>query len=279
MKEVKELINLVYEHNNKCDHEAPSFTKTRQFVDDFIEFLFPIKSDKVHTLAQIEATAVKLKAQFQELIFPIKGCIEKDVDVITDDFFRGIPTIYQELIDDAEEFTGFDPAAYSREEVILCYPGFFAIAVYRIAHIVYELNIPMLPRMISEYAHSQTGVDINPGAKIGKHFFIDHGTGVVIGETCIIGDNVKIYQGVTLGALSVKKELAKKKRHPTIENNVIIYSGSSILGGDTVVGHDTIIGGNVWLTSSVLPNSVVYHKSKTIVRDNKNYVEPINWVI
>jgi serine O-acetyltransferase len=279
MKEIQQLIDLVFQHNNNCDHEAPSYKKTKIFVDDFIEFLFPIKSDNPHTLSKIEASAVKIKAQFQELLFPIKNRISEPVEDLTDKFFKMIPGIYESLLNDASESLNFDPAAYSKEEVILCYPGFYTIAVYRLAHVLYELEIPMLPRMMSEYAHSRTGIDIHPGAKIGKNFFIDHGTGVVIGETTNIGDNVKIYQGVTLGALSVSKELAKKKRHPTIEDNVIIYSGSSILGGETVVGRNTIIGGNVWLTSSVLPFSVVYHKSRTVVRNSKDFTEPINFVI
>jgi serine O-acetyltransferase len=133
--------------------------------------------------------------------------------------------------------------------------------------------------MISEYAHNQTGIDIHPGAEIGEHFFIDHGTGVVIGETTIIGKNVKLYQGVTLGAASVDKSLKGKKRHPTLEDNVIVYAGSTILGGDTVIGHDTVVGGNVWLTKSVPPYSLVYHESKVVIRDNKNFEAPINFVI
>jgi serine O-acetyltransferase len=133
--------------------------------------------------------------------------------------------------------------------------------------------------MIAEYAHSKTGIDIHPGAEIGEHFFIDHGTGIVIGDTTIIGNNVKIYQGVTLGAASVDKTMKGKKRHPTLEDNVIVYSGSTILGGETIIGHDTVIGGNVWLTKSVLPYSVVYHESKIIIRDNKSFTEPDNFVI
>ncbi len=279
MENLQQLIELVFNHNKSCDHEAPSYKKTRIFVDDLIEFLFPIKSDSVRNYAQIESKAVKLKAQLQELLFPIKKRLKEPVETIADHFFSRIPKVYSDLLKDSKTFLEFDPAAYSTEEIILCYPGFYSIAIYRLAHILYKLDIPMLPRIMSEYAHGQTGIDINPGATIGDHFFIDHGTGIVIGETCLIGNNVKIYQGVTLGALSVKKELAKKKRHPTIEDNVIVYSGSTILGGDTIIGHDTIIGGNVWLTSSILPNSVVYHQSKTIVRDSKDFKEPINFVI
>lgn len=154
-----------------------------------------------------------------------------------------------------------DPAAGSMDEIILCYPGFFAVFVYRIAHIFYLNGIPLLPRMMSEYAHSKTGIDIHPGAKIGSPFFIDHGTGVVIGETAEIGRYVKIYQGVTLGAKSISdRDKSKGKRHPTIGDRCIIYAGATILGGDTVIGNDCIIGGNVWLTNSVNPGTTVIYK-------------------
>ena len=162
-----------------------------------------------------------------------------------------------------------DPASHCTEEVILCYPGFYAVMVHRLAHIAYRLNVAVMPRVMSVYAHTQTGIDIHPGAQIGEHFYIDHGTGVVIGETCVIGRNVRIYQGVTLGATFVDKELRGVQRHPTIEENVIIYAGSTILGGDTVIGHDTIIGGNVWLTESVPPYSTVYHKPEIRIKQYK----------
>ena len=152
-----------------------------------------------------------------------------------------------------------DPASKSKEEIIITYPGFYATMIYRIAHLFYKLNLPIFPRMLSEYAHSKTGIDINPGASIGKHFFIDHGTGVVIGETAIIGDNVRLYQGVTLGALSVSKveSLRNVKRHPTIKNNVTIYSGASILGGETIIGNNVTIGSNVFITESIEDNKRV----------------------
>ncbi len=153
-----------------------------------------------------------------------------------------------------------DPAARSDEEVILAYPFVEAIMVHRIAHELYVRGVAMLPRMMSEYVHGKTGIDIHPGAEIGDSFFIDHGTGVVIGETSVIGANVKLYQGVTLGALSVQKELANKKRHPTLEDDVTIYAGATILGGNTVVGRGSIIGGNVWLVESVPPHSRIYHQ-------------------
>ena len=156
---------------------------------------------------------------------------------------------------DVQAANAGDPAAKSSEEVIVSYPCLEAISVYRIAHFLFESGVPVIPRIMSEYAHSHTGIDINPGAKIGESFFIDHGTGVVIGESCVIGDNVKIYQGVTLGALSVKKELMNKKRHPTIEDNVTIYANATILGGNTVIGEGCVIGGNTWITKPVPPHT------------------------
>jgi serine O-acetyltransferase len=183
------------------------------------------------------------------------------------------------LLDDAGFIFESDPAAKDIIEVIAVYPGFFAIYCYRIAHALHILSVPLLPRMITEYAHKITGIDIHPGATIASPFSIDHGTGIVIGETAIIGSNVKLYQGVTLGALSVDKSKASLKRHPTIEDNVILYAGCTILGGETVVGRNSIIGGNVWLTESIAPFSVVYHKSEIIVRNQNGFQEPINFII
>ncbi|MCR5253710.1 MAG: serine acetyltransferase [Treponema sp.] len=168
-----------------------------------------------------------------------------------------IPEIRRKIqLDVIAAFNG-DPAAKSNEEVILSYPGLEAILVYRIAHYLYENGVPIVPRIMSEHVHGKTGIDIHPGAKIGESFFIDHGTGVVIGETCIIGTNVKIYQGVTLGALSVKKSLTGNKRHPTIEDDVTIYANATILGGETVIGKGSTIGGNTWVTKSVPANSLI----------------------
>jgi len=168
-----------------------------------------------------------------------------------------IPEIRRKISLDVQAAFDGDPAAKSIEEVIVSYPGVMAIMVYRIAHFLSSNGVPVIPRIMSEYAHSRTGIDINPGAVIGESFFIDHGTGVVIGESCIIGNNVKVYQGVTLGALSVKKELMNKKRHPTIEDDVTIYANATILGGRTVIGKGSIIGGNTWVTQSVLPGTVL----------------------
>jgi serine O-acetyltransferase len=173
-----------------------------------------------------------------------------------------IPEIRRKTQLDTNAMLQGDPAARSAEEVILSYPGLEAILVHRIAHFLFVNGVPIIPRIMSEHVHGKTGIDIHPGATIGESFFIDHGTGVVIGETCIIGSSVKLYQGVTLGALSVKKELMNKKRHPTIEDNVTIYAGATILGGETVIGHDSTIGGNTWLTHSVPANSVITQEKR-----------------
>ena len=182
-------------------------------------------------------------------------------------FMRQLPRIRELLQEDLTAAYEGDPAATGKMEVVMAYPGFYAITVHRLAHQLYELKVPVLPRMMSELAHSRTGIDIHPGATIGERFFIDHGTGVVIGETTVIGRNVKLYQGVTLGALSFPKDeetgMLKKghKRHPNVEDNVVIYAGATILGGDTVIGHDSEIGGNVWLMDSIPPFSRVYNQT------------------
>lgn len=195
---------------------------------------------------------------------------------VTDSLLRELPGIRARLHMDAHAALEGDPAAKCEEEVILAYPGLAAVTVHRIAHFLYENDVPLLPRIMSEHIHHQTGIDIHPGATIGDSFFIDHGTGVVIGETTLIGANVKIYQGVTVGALSVKKTMACKKRHPTIEDNVTIYAGATLLGGETVIGKDSIIGGNVWLVRSVPPFSRVYNSAASsqpiiVPGDNGSY--------
>ena len=174
-----------------------------------------------------------------------------------------LPEIRRKIMLDAQSALEGDPAARSFEEIILSYPGLEAIMVYRIANFLHKNGVPLIPRIMSEYIHGKTGIDIHPGASIGESFFIDHGTGIVIGESCIIGNNVKLYQGVTLGAISVKKSLSNRKRHPTIEDNVTIYAGATILGGETVIGKGSIVGGNVWLTQSVPPNSTTIAKQET----------------
>ncbi len=191
-------------------------------------------------------------------------------ECLTLNFLRQIPEVRAYLSTDLDAFYDGDPAAENLDEIILAYPGFYAITVYRLAHVLYRLRVPVIPRIMTEYAHGKTGIDINPGATIGRFFFIDHGTGIVIGETTEIGEHVKIYQGVTLGALSTRggRKLQNKKRHPTIEDNVTIYSGASILGGNTVIGHDSVIGGNVFITSSVAPGTRVSAESQKLRYDS-----------
>jgi serine O-acetyltransferase len=210
---------------------------------------------------------------------PIKSRLPESPEILADEFFNDLASIKKQLDEDALFICSNDPAATEVDEVIMAYPGFFAIYCYRIAHALNQFSVPLLPRMITEYSHKVTGIDINPFASIGSPLSIDHGTGIVIGETTVIGNYVKIYQGVTLGALSVDKSKASKKRHPTIEDNVILYAGCTILGGETVVGRNSIIGGNVWLTESIATFSVVYHKSEIIVRNQNGFQEPINFII
>jgi len=191
---------------------------------------------------------------------------DADAKSVTAAFMAALPGVKELFESDVDAAYEGDPAATSRMEVVMAYPGLYAVAVHRLAHILYSLGVPVLPRIMSELAHSKTGIDIHPGAKIGPRFFIDHGTGVVIGETTVIGKNVKLYQGVTLGALSFDKDPATGalvkgvKRHPNVEDNVVVYAGATILGGDTVIGHDSEIGGNVWLKESVPPYSRVYNR-------------------
>jgi serine O-acetyltransferase len=279
MASLSKFPEYLFNEYSKFRKEVPSMSKAHAFADNLICFLFPIKKERKCTLPQIDLTMAQLQLDFKDLLTPMEKILDGTVASITDRFFKGLPAIYDSLIKDAHAFLNSDPAARSIESVILYYPGFYSISIYRLSHALYKLKIPFLPRIISEHAHSKTGIDIHPGAQIGENFFIDHGTGVVIGETTTIGNNVKIYQGVTLGAMYVKKSMKGKKRHPTIEDNVIIYSGSTILGGETIVGHDTIIGGNVWLTKSVPSWSVVYHESKTIVRDSKKRPKSDDFVI
>ncbi len=248
--------------------QVPSQVAARTFMDQLINLLFSVRDRRDLSLKEIDLRWENLQKDFLAILRPLCGdtvCCEE----ATEKFFSEIPLIYTRLMQDAAMYDRCDPASYCTEEVILCYPGFYAVMVHRFAHVMHRLGIPVLPRVVAEYAHSQTGIDIHPGAAIGQQFYIDHGTGIVIGETVVIGRNVKIYQGVTLGATFVDKDLSGEKRHPTIEDNVIIYAGSTILGGDTVIGHDTVIGGNVWLTESVPPYSTVYQKPEVFIKNRK----------
>ena len=192
-------------------------------------------------------------------------CPDRDAKEIVDEFVAALPEVRRLVETDVQAAYDGDPAATSRMEVVMAYPGLYAVTIHRLAHVLYKLKVPIIPRVMSELAHSKTGIDIHPGATIGERFFIDHGTGVVIGETTIIGRNVRLYQGVTLGGLSFDKDsngaLVKGlKRHPNIEDNVVIYANATILGGETTIGHDSEIGGNVWIKESVPPYSRVYNK-------------------
>jgi serine O-acetyltransferase len=253
-------------------------------LNDLIGLLFPHFSNRVYYSP--EDIIAKLQLMERNLISVLKNIngngnsnAKGNASQIAKTFISEIPKAHDMLWLDAEAIFKGDPAAESVDEVILAYPGFMAIAIYRLAHELYKSDVPIVPRILTEHAHEITGIDIHPGADIGCPFFIDHGTGIVIGETTKIGKNVKIYQGVTLGALSVAKSLSKVKRHPTIQDDVIIYSQAVILGGETVVGQGSLIGGNAWVTHSVPPNSFVYSKMEMKVRSNENYFDNIDYII
>jgi serine O-acetyltransferase len=250
------------------------------FTDALLRLLFPHFSDDPYfTTGDIDGALSILKRDLRNALRPLGDGVPGGAAEVSEKFFLTLPPMYARLRDYAAAIFAGDPAAESIDEVISAYPGFLAIAFYRIAHEFSLLGVPIFPRIITEIAHQRTGVDIHPGATIGRSFCIDHGTGIVIGETSIIGTGVKIYQGVTLGALSVSKSLNKVRRHPTIEDRVVIYSNATILGGKTIIGHDSVIGGNVWLTESVPPFSAVYHKSEIKVRDSRSEYFPLDYVI
>ena len=252
---------------------------SKLFIENLIHALFPIRQscavDEGEIAIELDRSAVKLR----ELLYSIRKSLDRTPEELVDDFFFSLPEAFEQLAVDAAAITKFDPAATCVEEIIITYPGFYAITVYRMAHILYKLKVPVLPRIMTEYAHGKTGIDIHPGAQIASPFFIDHGTGIVIGETALIGKEVRIYQGVTLGALTVEKSMANTKRHPTIEDHVVIYAGSTILGGNTVIGHHTVVGGNTWITESILPHSVVYRNHRVLVKDRKDFTPPNNFEI
>ncbi|WP_447950692.1 serine O-acetyltransferase EpsC [Chryseobacterium koreense] len=267
-----EHLHLGYQ-NRKFDIDK---RKTEDFIDRFFCFIFFLEYHRCSDITQIEERLKTFKREFTEIL----SCVMKGQEAVESEFFFAkFPAIYRMLEKDAQYICENDPAAQNMEEVMFSYPGFFAIAVYRFAHELFINHVPLIPRIWTEFAHSKTGIDIHPGAAIDENFFIDHGTGIVIGETTIIGKNVKIYQGVTLGALSVTKDLKHQKRHPTIQDNVVIYANATILGGETVIGENSLIGGNVWITESVAPHSVVFHKGQVTVKNKLPANEPINFII
>ncbi len=230
-------------------------------VDNLRQRLHGVAEELIDQIARIEA--YRTLEQTRPADF---DCAQRAREVVLELFSR-LSSIRETLQGDVLAAYEGDPAAHSMMEIVMSYPGLLAVATHRIAHVLYELDVHLLPRVMSEYAHSKTGIDIHPGATIGKGFFIDHGTGVVIGETCVIGENVRLYQGVTLGALSFRKDdtgrLVKGiKRHPNVEDDVIIYANATILGGETTIGKGSIIGGNVWLTHSVPPGSRIFYTEK-----------------
>ena len=253
------FIHRLWSSHQDCT-KCPPAHEVKKFYQGLLGLLFPPHSEApMHELSDIHVRIDELRVLLRRILY--RNLLEEEEHLIEDAFFDALPSIYGRIDKDITAMFEGDPAARSRDEVIRAYPGFYAIAAYRIAHQLSDLGVETIPRMITEHAHSVTGIDIHPNAEIGEYFCIDHGTGVVIGETTHIGDHVKIYQGVTLGALSVSKEDASTKRHPTIEDHVVLYAGATILGGNTVVGEGSVIGGNVWLTQSVPPKSKIYYKA------------------
>jgi serine O-acetyltransferase len=262
------FLRFLYDKNVHCD-DCPSPSEIISFTDGIISLLFPAFNKQSYSnFSEFESHTEELKAQLSVLLArnPHRS---QDANGVTKRFFDSLEEVYGLLEQDVQAMYEGDPAAKSDTEIIRSYPGFYAIAAYRIAHALTDLEVELIPRIISELAHGKSGIDIHPKAEIGRHFCIDHGTGIVIGETTVIGDHVKIYQGVTLGGLSVAKSDAEKKRHPTIEDHVVLYAGATILGGETVIGHHSIIGGNVWLTRSVPPHTKVYYKAALTNNDGE----------
>jgi len=240
------IEKLFEEHQNTPP--IPSPTQVCHVLNGLLGVLFPdMATQDFRTVQELEDQLEIIKIELHDVLTSFECQLEQTPEAIEAAFFAKIGEIRAELIEDAQAMADGDPAAQSKMEVIRTYPGFYAMAVFRLAHAFYELDVPLIPRILTEHAHGKTGIDIHPGATIGKRFCIDHGTGIVIGET--------------LGALSVKKEMAESKRHPTIEDNVVIYAGATILGGDTVIGRDSIIGGSVWITKSIEPFSRIYYRA------------------
>ena len=303
-KEINEIVNKIisdFDEGKNIDaiklFSNPDKEEVRELVEHFFRIIYPgyfrdrfykIYNPKSSFAVTIEDVFYHLKKQIYRALDYSESDSrlsdeERDIESyrICKEFFLKIPTIREYIETDLLATLDGDPAAGSFDEIILAYPGLMAITVYRIAHELYLLKVPILPRLMTEYAHSETGIDIHPGATIGKYFFIDHGTGIVVGETSIIGNNVKIYQGVTIGALSTRggQKLSGKKRHPTICDNVTIYAGASILGGETVIGENTVVGGNTFITRSIDANSKVSMKNLEMeyhTNDNKRKTEEID---
>ncbi len=259
----KDIIQAIQRQKENPNLKYRLKVKTEEFTDLLFYTLFDSETSVSKNLEILET-------RFEELAEiacwePTKPCKR-----LWESYLKKLPEILEKLNKDAEAFLKSDPAANSIEEIYLSYPGFFAIVIYRLSHEFYKVGMPLVPRLMSEYAHHITGADINPGAQIGEYFFLDHATGTVIGETTVIKNNVKIYQGVTLGALSVARNLRNIKRHPTVEENVVIYANATILGGETTIGANSIVGGNTWITSSIAPGSIVSNTNQVKIKTASN---------
>lgn len=261
--DLQSIIKKIQQHKKQPNLRYALKEKVELFTNRLFYTLFDIDTP-------VDENLRKLENDFEELTNLACWETDKPCNKVWQRYLNTLPKVLESLNLDAEAILDCDPASMSIEEVYMAYPGFYAIAIYRLAHELYKEGLPLIPRLMTEYAHGRTGVDINPGAHIGKSFFIDHATGVVIGESAIIKNNVKLYQGVTLGALYVAKDLQQTKRHPTIEDNVTIYANATILGGETVIGTNSIIGGNAWITSSVPPNSTVFHTPEIKIKTTTN---------
>lgn len=293
VREIEGIVNTLfqdYENGRTIDkislYNKPDKNEVRELTRELLQIVFPgyfrDRSFKVYNPKN--SFAVLIEDAFyhlnKQVLLALDFCMltkkysaeekEKESYCICKEFFAKIPAIREYIDCDLQAAFDGDPAAGCKEEIILAYPGLMASSINRIAHELYLLQVPVLPRIMTEYAHSETGIDIHPGATIGKYFFIDHGTGVVVGETSVIGDNVKLYQGVTIGALSTRggQKLSGIKRHPTIEDNVTIYAGASVLGGETVIGKNAVIGGNAFITSSIPANTRVSIKNQELEYKN-----------
>ena len=271
------LATQLVEHHRR-PVALPPRRDVERSVDDIVCLLFPeVSGCAGATVTDIATRLAQIRRDLRLLLEPLMP--PDRAREITGRFIALLPDMSADLRLDAGAIVDGDPAAGSLDEVVMAYPGLLAVTIHRIAHALHQLGVPILPRLLAEVGHSRTGVDIHPGAVIGRSFSIDHGTGVVIGETAIVGDHVTVYHGVTLGALSVTKDAAGAKRHPTVEDRVVLYANATVLGGDTVVGHDSVIGGNVWLATSVAPHSFVYHTSQVRVRHVQDALQPSDFCI
>ncbi|MBB6612880.1 serine acetyltransferase [Pontibacter sp. Tf4] len=275
----QDFLQQLYQDHTHTRHLVPASAMCH-VAEAVLQLLFPPLSEKRYSsFAEFETHARSLQQKLEQILQGMADTLPEPPSRLAEAAVEALPQVHRMLLGDAEAINTGDPAAQSLEEVIRTYPGFKAVAFYRLAHVLHQLRIPLMPRVIAAYAHARTGIDIHPAATIGAYFCIDHGTGVVIGETTVIGNYVKVYQGVTLGAISVEKTMANIKRHPTIEDGVIIYAGATILGGSTVIGTRSIIGGNVWLTESVPPYSRVYHYPQIKVRQAPEPENVLNFSI